>query len=723
MNDAAASVLVATLLILCLPGTVLAGAGAPIATESSQSTLASQSIPAPEALAAADEAESENETVRHRNPDEYDAEGDDEQLESWLSDRLSAQLQEGTIALSEGEYDLAREHVGEEYYDRLGQYVEVVGETDSTNADEDEATDPSEAYEEAAAEQERLADRVEEYHETKAEYETALEEGDDERARELARELEELYEEIDDAGGNVVTNYEVISNETEADLSEAAAAVNETRAEIADEQTVVRDEQFVETELHLETDDETASFSDPLVVQGEIQTADGSTVEDDEIQLLVEGEPVTVNNESGNWWSDDADGEFELEYRPTTLDLETDSITVEYVPDDASAYLGSEAELDVTIEQEEPTITELEATDEVAYGETLRVSGELAVDGVPVDDVPLAVTVDGEPLGNVTTSDGTFEGSAEVPADVADGEQTVEVALPFEDQALAATSAETQVTITETETDLTVEATAVGEDELALEGRLETADGEGLEEQPIQVQVEGTAETITTDADGEFADTVSISSPTDEEVTVTATYEGADTSLAAATTETTVPVPGSGLLDGVPSSALAVVGALLAAVAITVTARWRRRRTGDGRPTHDPTATADSAAGDRVTESATPSRALVDALVARAADQLADGRADSAVRSCYAAVRHARGAALGGAGALTHWEFYREHAETDTPNAERDQLRELIETYERAAFTPDSISESAARNVLERTRQLCRADERSAEASSHSSDD
>ncbi|WP_233710692.1 hypothetical protein [Natronococcus pandeyae] len=672
------------------------------------------------AVAAVDE-ETSNETVRHQNPDEYDGEADDDELESWLSDQLASQLGDSTIALSEGEYDQARDLVGEEYDDRLEQYVEVAGETDSAGTDE-ESNETVEAYESAAEEQEQLADRVEEYRETKAEYEAALEAGEEERAHELARDLEELYEEIDGSSDTLITSYEHITLETDEDLSEATETVDETRSEIEDEQTVVRDQQFVETALHVETDDETVSFSDPLAARGELRTADGSTIESEEIQLRVEGEPVTVDSEPDNWWSDDANSGFELEYRPTALDLATETVTVEYVPESDSDHLSSEAELDVAIEQEEPTISDVRTTGEVAYGDSLWVGGEIAVDGIPVDDVPLEVSVDGEVLGTLNATDGTFQGTGEVPASVSDGTQTVRISLPFEDQALATTTAESSLTVTETETDLALEATAVGEDELALEGQFETTGGDGLEGEPIQIQVDGTTtETVTTDADGEFAGTITTPSTADENATVIATYEGAGTSLAGATTETTVAMPssGSGFLDGIPSTALTVLGALLAVVAIIAIGWWRRRRsethqpepgiTGDGSPTDD-------------RQGAGPTgnpHALVDALVAQASEQLAAGRADSAVRSCYAAVRYAHGTDPDDGG-LTHWEFYRRHSESARPETEPDELRELIETYEQAAFTPTSVSESVARHVLERTQQLCEATKGDAIASSGS---
>lgn len=688
----------------------------PASDEAMQSDTISGSV------AAVDE-ETSNETVRHQNPDEYDGEADDDELESWLSDQLSSQLGDSTIALSEDEYDQARDYVGEEYDDRLEQYVEVAGETDSADTDEDEESNETvEAYESAAEEQEQLTDRVEEYRETKAEYEAALEAGEEERAHELARDLEELYDEIEGSSTNLITSYEHITTETDEDLSEAIETVDETRSEIENEQTVVRDQQFVETELHLETDDETVSFSDPLAARGEIQTADGSTIESEEIQLLVEGEPVTVDRETGNWWSDDSNSGFELEYRPTALDLETETVTVEYVPESDSEHLSSEAELDVAIEQEEPTISDVRTTGEVAYGDSLWVGGEIAVDGIPVDDVPLEVSVGGEFLGTLNATDGTFQGTGQVPASVSDGAQTVRISLPFEDQALATTTAETSLTVTETETDLALEATAVGEDELALEGQFETTDGDSLEGEPIQIQVDGTTtETVTTDADGEFAGTITTPSTAEENVTVTATYEGTGTSLAGATTETTVAMPSSesGLLEGVPSSALTVLGALLAVVAIIAIGWWRRRQSETHQP--EPGITGDGSSPDDrqgAGSTGTP-QALIDTLVTRASEQLADGRADSAVRSCYAAVRYAHGMDPNDEG-LTHWEFYRRYSESSRPETEPDQLRELIETYEQAAFTPNSVSESVARHILEQTQQLCEAAEGDAIASSGS---
>ncbi|MDG5760443.1 hypothetical protein QA600_13965 [Natronococcus sp. A-GB1] len=684
MNQVVVRALVLTLLACSLPLAATA-AGAP-AGESSQSI-------AGDTLASAGDQPVANETPPHQNPDEYDEAGDDEELESWLSDQLSDQLQDSSVALSEGQYDQAREHLGDDYDERLEQYAEVSGST----GDED---DPAEAYRNASESQERMADTIEEYHETRAEYEEALQEGDQERAHDLARELEALSDEIDEAGEDAVTSYETIDNETDEDHSDSAAAVNESRSEIESEQTAVRDEQFVETELDLEVVDETASLEDPMVVRGEVRTADGEPIEDDP-EIRVEDEPVAVGEPSGDWWAGD-ENEFEFEYRPTDLALDKETVTAEYVPDGDTNYLGAEQELEVTPEQTTATIDDLTATDEVAYGDPLSVSGAVTAAGEPVDDVPVAISVDGELIGTVTASEGNFEGEMETPANVSAGEGSVTASLPYEDRTLTATPAEAPISVAETETELTATATAIGEEEVAIDGSLATADSEPLDNQTLEVRVDGVAaETIETDEDGGIAGTVDTGSVDGEEVTVAISYDDAGSNMAAAETEETVTMPDGSDSLPVPQSAIVGIGALLGIGVLGLAGWWRRRSRRDdvdrapsiavGGPTRgpDPAMTQDR----------------IDALLDRAAEQLADGRTDTAVRTAHAAVRHAYGSAVGRPGAATHWEFYREHV--DDAAADGVPLRELVETYEQAAFRPDSVTEEQAERALETAERLC----------------
>ncbi|MFU8866702.1 DUF4129 domain-containing protein [Natronococcus sp.] len=684
MNHVAVRALVLALLACSLPLAATA-AGAP-AGESSQSI-------ASDALASTSDEPAANETPRHQNPDEYDEAGDDEELESWLADQLSRQLQDSSVALSEGQYEQAREHLGDDYDERLEQYAEVSGDT----GDED---DPAEAYRNAPESQERMANAIEEYHETREEYEEALREGDQERAHDLARELEALSDEIDEAGEDAATSYETIDNETDEDHSDSVAAINESRSQIESEQTAVRDEQFVETELDLEVVDETASFDDPMVVRGEVRTADGEPIEGD-LEIRVEDEPVAVGEPSDEWWAGD-EADFEFEYRPTDLPLDAETVTVEYVPDSDTTYLGAEQELEVTPEQTTATIDDLEATDEVAYGEPLSVSGTVTAAGEPVDDVPVAISIDGELLGTVNASEGTFEGDVETPANVSAGEATVTASLPYEDRTLTATPAEAPITVAETETELTATATAIGEEEVAIDGSLATADGDALDNQTLEVRVDGvTAETLETDEDGGIAGTVDTGSVDGEAVTITVSYDDASSNMAAAEVEETVTMPGNGDSLPIPQSAIVGVSALLGIGVLGLAGWWRRRSRRD-----DLDRAPSIAVGgpDRGPDPAV-TQDRIDALLERAAEQLADGRTDTAVRTAHAAVRHAYGSAVGRPGAATHWEFYREHA--DDAAADAVPLRELVETYEQAAFTPDPVTEDQAERALETAQRLC----------------
>jgi len=223
--------------------------------------------------------EDQNETTPHRNPDDYAEDGDLESVEGWLSDRLAAQLGDGAIQLSEGEYELASEYVGEEYRDRLGQYVDVAGQTEGESHEEQ--------FEEAGEQQARLSEAVAEYRETKDEYEAAREAGNEDRARELGRELETLADEIESLGGSVRERYDEIEAGTGADLSEPDAAIENVTTEIRSEQAIVREQQFTETELSLTPDQETISFLEPLVATGELRTADGASIANEEVRLDV----------------------------------------------------------------------------------------------------------------------------------------------------------------------------------------------------------------------------------------------------------------------------------------------------------------------------------------------------------------------------------------------------------------------------------------------------
>ncbi|MFB1066371.1 hypothetical protein [Natrinema sp. H-ect4] len=635
----------------------------------------------------------QNETTRHRNPNDYSENGDLESVEGWLSDRLTAQLSEGAVQLSEGQYELADEYVSEEYRERLGQYVDVAGQTEGESLEEE--------FEETGEQQSRLSEVVEEYRETKSEYEAAREAGNEERARELARELEALATEIESLGGSVRNSYAELEEGTGANLSEADAAVEAVTTEIEAEQADVREQEFEETTLRLTADRDTISFREPLLATGELRTADGAPIANQEIRLDIGNHTERVTT--------DATGGFSLEYRPTTESLSTDELEIQYVPDPQSTYLGDTSNVSVSIEQVEPTVSLDDVGSTVSYTDEAAITGELTVDDVSVDGVTLAVLLEGERVGTATVQNGVFGTTVTSPVSVENGEQELSVRLPFEEQALAAAAETTNVSVRETESNLSVDGTSTGDREISVNGTLATAGGDGVQGETVQLRIDGmTVGTVTTGAGGTFGDTISVpDSINGGDVTVAAVYDGTGSSLEPVTAETVVTVGEPG---GQLSTVVWLAGGFIAVIAAGFGVWWYRRSAAASPPSgpadeQRPTpgeGTVTGHASDSSPDTVTP-------LLQQASEHLSNGHPDDAARTGYAAVRRALASRIDGQGALTHWEFYHMYRSNDA--AETELLHDITEGYEHAAFGHSDVSSDEAAGILEKARRLCGVDE------------
>ncbi|WP_253184607.1 hypothetical protein [Natrialba sp. SSL1] len=661
----------------------------------------------------AQETDDENETVRHQNPDTYSGDDGDDELDQWLSGWLSGQLEESAVEISEGQYETANEYIDDEFEERLGQYVDVAGETSDDDDDE------SEAYEEAQQDQQDLSDSVAEYEETQDEYEEAREDGDDERARELARELEELSAEIEELSQSVQSHYGVIEEATGTDLTDASAAIESTNQSVQADQEQIREAEFDETTIRITAvESTTVSFITPLTATGEIETADGDPVAGEPIQLNVGNQLIETET--------DDSGEFEFDYRPISIPAGETNLTVSYLPDGGSPYFGSETSVGVNVEQVEPTLTITSVDPEtVAYNDTLGVEAELQAGEQEIDDVPLTVTLGEEDLGVAALDAGelVFDGASTVPAAVPSGEQNLTVSLPFEERALESVTTETTVTVTETDPELSVAATQseTDADELNVTGDITVA-GSGVEGQSIQIAVGGTPlESVTTEGSGEFETTIAVPEDDTDEVEVTAVYSGDGTNLASAEATTVAAIvqgsagsTESSLPGSSRSSWLWLAGGVLLIGTVGVGGLyWYRSRRPAEEPvdhprdetpgTEAPTASVDS---ELTAESES---SLVQPLFSEATDRLDEGDTEGAVQTGYAAVRQSLESELDSAQATsyTYWEFYRQFENnTDTPTV-TDSLRTVTQGYEQATFDVSGISKHEAETILEHAQDLC----------------
>ncbi|UHQ97955.1 Ig-like domain repeat protein [Natrinema zhouii] len=708
MTDLRASSTVFVVAVLVLAS----GPGGGITTATAagfESDSVVQTVQPPLAVQA-DENNDSNVTTRHANPSEYDESGDLTALEHRLATRMTDTLDEGAIRLREGEYDRAARSLDGSYSELIDQYDEIAAETPNESR--------SELFELAGENQRTVINTVREYHEVKDAYEEARAAGNEERARSLARELENLAATANESSGELRENYDELEAETDRNLSEADTSIEEVNEEIQAQQTTIRETEFVPTSLTVDAEREEISFREPLTGVGRIRTADGRPIGDETIRLEVGNESLRTMT--------DADGSFTFEYRPTDDRLSTEQLTVEYVPTNGSVFLGSETTVDISIEQAEPTVSNLETTDEVAYGETATVSGDLHVDEVPVDGVSLAVTLGDERLGTVETTNGSFETDVQVPASVAAGERELGVRLNYEDRALAPVTATNDVTVRETDAVMDVSASRLTDEgrTVAVNGTLETVDGTGIAGQPVSLSADGTTlETVTSDPDGSVSATVEIPEEAAVgDVRIVATHDGSGSNLASATAASTVSFSAANQSwMGLPAWAVLGLGVgLLAALGLAAFAWRSRARSSQSGDQRDPEVTADRP--DNPDSRSERSRtATAESLLARGHDSLARGRPDRAVEMGYAAVRHALSGRVDtgdATDALTHWEFYRRSADrgiggsdgdrdSESGDSERALLRRVTEHYERATFDVADVSPEEAEHVLETGRRLC----------------
>jgi hypothetical protein len=673
---------------------------------------------------------SDNGITRHRRPEDHGADEDD--LGGWLSDQLANRFGEGAIQISEGQYDSARNLFGEEYEEQLGQYIEV------TNAGEEE----EQRLREAGDKQEELADLLAEFEETRGAYEQALDAGDADRARELARELVALADQIESLSVDLQELLDEIEEITGEDLSEAIESVSEVSEEIKSEAQSIAAEQLTETELDIDTAQDSASFLDPLEVNGTLTTADGDPIANNTVRLRFASdvqapgatpEDVLVTT--------DENGSFTATYRPTSVSTDISSLEVEYIPAIDSEYLGSSDSVTVHIEQVEPALTLASAPDTVSFGTELTVSGDLGVEDIPVDGVPLEIRLGGQRLGTVHVSNGSFTETVVVPATVPDGERELTVQLPYENRALAGVDETRAVTVEETATALST--TAMAASTIEVNGTLQTVDSVPVADQPVYIRLNGTdVTTVRTTDDGAFAATIEIPDELhNQEVTVTVVYQGSGANLAPSQDEHTVVIPpggngedpGQSSADGDtgPLSAIAgddtglssAVGVILGLGVVLVLAGiiWLYRRESDDSPADSQGGQSGSdSTGGKTTTKATETASLLD----QATEHLQRGRPDRAVQTGYVAVRRHLESELGITGPLTHWEFYRncQHSEQLGENDGDNLLRSVTERYERATFGSDDLSIAEGERALTRARQLCGIAESEPESSTVADD-
>ena len=648
--------------------------------------------------------------VRHENPVRVRADGDPNQVASYLVNRLADNINRSLVEVSREDYERARRLVGPQYKDQLSKFVEVEGAVDARY----------ETLRSTQTRQREYINQTRNFSETYQSYQEAKRTGNDSRARLLARELSDINRNVTQTSQELRQNYRTLDGETERNLNGTIRQVRRINRELEERQRSILESEFVGTELVIESDRNDISFRNPLQVQGRLLVENGTAIANTNVTIAIGNQRKRVRT--------DEDGRFRLRYRPTTVPVAENRLEARYIPSDNSLYQPSNATVTVTVEATTPTITFREAPSTIRYGQAVRVQGRVTVGVVPVSDVPITVVLGGRQIGtNRTNDDGVFEIRRSLPPEIIDGERTLTGRIALSDRAISAGTNATTVVVAASETNLTLSTSQLDNDYVTIDGTLTTADGTPVSGSTVRITNDGSSVvTVTTGAQGDFTTNVSLAEVPETsggDLTIVARYDGSGTNLESTVRRRTIRLTGrtgqetSTLLSNIvsvilgdgkigigPAGSAEERNAVLTLVLLITTFMGAMLYTGIRRLTRrDATESAETedTLSRAQTDQDSVDRESVRVSLERSADLLRRGDTDGAISYAYFAVREELGGDF--SRDVGHWQFFRSIESTgDAPGG----FGRLTELYELAAFAKVTSSPELAEEAIGIAREL-----------------
>jgi hypothetical protein len=685
-GDQASAVVVVALLLTV--GVVPTGAGTSVAAETDSQSL---DTPGPEPQSQVTTPGNNSTATRHQNPDAKTENGDLTRVSNHLAGLLSRQLQDSTIQISQGEYELAREAVGPEYRERFGQYVDVAGRTDTQEDDQ-----IASRFEQTATEQRNLADTLSEFDKTRNAYLEAKQRGNTTRARELAHRLEQLSAEMRSSRDELVRNYRTIENRTDVTLRDKRTVLNETVDNFTSQVQAIQSVEFNATTLTVTALSETGSFRDPIEFEGRLES-NGTAIADRTVRLIVDDREILTET--------DDDGRFTASFRPVNTGTGSQTVRVRYAPTGDSRYQVATDSLTTQVVQVDPEVTARVEPGQAGFRDNISIEGVVSSDDVAVPDAPVSVYLDNQLITTTTTREnGTFDVRTRVPFSLPSGSQSVRVVVGAAENAIGRTEASPTFTVEATDPTLTLVASRLSENgtdrerrTVITEGRL-TAAGESIPNQRIELVVGGTVVgTVRTDSEGRYNTTVLI--PADQmprsvgaesRIVLSASYAGNETNLAPGTDDSSVLVQAQ-LLDIIERN-LSISNNVLAfaVLGLTIVARRRYDQSSQEARSDSSNQVQRDSSDTTVDTSSGPS------LLTLSDRALDSDRPDAAILFAYASVRTRIADELNISPNVTPWEFLSACRTAGMDEAPLERLNRLTSLYETAAFGPQSAEIQSA---------------------------
>lgn len=638
--------------------------------------------------------------VRHEDPEDVsESNANLNRVGLELAQSLGIRLNVSAQALVEQNFSAAEAQLGSEYRGDVVRLTEIAEATENASDDEIAA-----AYRAAGQSQRAVIDDAERFRELYTEYQQARLSQNETKARQAARRLAAEFQDLNATAANLTAAYASLEsvNESQAELAQRKIKQSLRQAKQLTENA--QEATYEETNLSVMARQPYGSPTRPFVLQGRLRTADGVPLANRTIEVGTALHTTTVQT--------NRTGHFTIEHRPTLLSSGQQNVSVRYVPNETSGYLGGTAKAAVVITQQSATIQIDALPQTITSAAPGRLTGRVRVGTHGAPGVPVTVIADGKRLGTTrTNANGAFTLRITPDVTTAPGPLDAVIRVNTTAQAVGPTRRPVTLTVGEVPTQLSVEASRVQPRTIHVTGLLETGPSQPLVGRTVTVTIANrTIGWLRTDSNGRFAGNFTLQQDQfsdgtlSADVAVTASFSGGSMHLQATQDTATVTLPAfapEGLFGyGISPTAWAfLAGALLVlggGVVLT-----RRRASAD--PDEPATAGGDTLTDSNPAVSTTDTDAFDPDAALSSARAVATEDPQAAARRGYIAVRAKLAAQLDitDHDSMTHWEFYKSyHERAPESAAETTALRDLTELYEQAVYANQTPSDDPLAEVL-----------------------
>lgn len=640
-----------------------------------------------------------NTSSRHIGPELTRNEPSAEIVISEAEARIGSRLLNSTDAIQAGQFDTAETTISGNTTDLIQQYERLAAQTESTADDE-----IAQQFNLTVQQQRQLIDTARNSSSTYNEYQLARANGNQTRARQLARTLLEQTQDGNQTAEELLNQYEQLANETDLNATQTIAGINDAQARLADIQNTVRSETLTPTSLRVSSS-AVASPIKPIQISGQL-TSNNSQLANQSIEISLSD--TTVQTETNG------DGEFSTMLRPLSIASGQQTLSVQFSPEPTSIYDGQRVEKSVRIDSVVPTADTQYSPSQVQFNDTVEINGEVTAGEISLSDVPVSTTIAGQPFKSARTDDqGVFRIQEPLPATVPNGTQQIEVVISKQNRSVQQVIQTTELDVASTETELAFTSIQTNGSNIEFVGQLTTTEGTELSDRNIVISQGDSSSVVSyTNQSGYFEGSVPIQSSSSisqllfspDKRTLTAEYDAGGENLISSTQNTVVsynpPI-------SVPLQQIAIVGLSLAIILIAIVL-WRRREIQSNEAEDTLQKIADS-------ETTLPPHSAVnispDRLLSHAEKQYTEGNIGAAARLSYAALRQQYMEAYDVTGSLTHWELYQTlRPELNSPTQEL--LYEATAVYEQELYSDvDFSAHDELGIVLEQLGEVIGSDE------------